>query len=123
MKRLASYLTAVVLLTVIAAQFTSCEKYVLPEVSVSPDTLFFDCKGATKSVSLTSNVAWKIELDHDEQEALNLSNSGGYESCTIDVTVAENLSKARTFVLTVQTEAFDRDLTIIQEGNPESENR
>lgn len=121
MKRVASYFVAIVILLFAASQFTSCEKYVLPEVSLDPDTLYFDCLGATKSVNLNSNVIWKIKLDGATKESVQLSPASGDESAVIDVTVSENQSNDREFVLIVETETFEKKLTLIQEGKPVSE--
>lgn len=119
MKKIAISIVGLIIGALFLSQFTSCEKYILPEVYFEPDTLHFDYQESTKPVTLHSNVIWKIELDDDAQEWMKLSNSGDTSGCVIDVTVKENIGAKRTKILTVETEAIKKNLTIIQEPKPE----
>jgi len=119
MKKIVGAILFLIIGALFLNQFTSCEKFVLPEVSFDPDTLCFDYQESTKPVTLNSNVIWKIELDEDAQEWITLSNSGDTLGGVINVTVQENNGDKRTKILTVETEAIKKNLTIIQDSKPE----
>ena len=59
-----------IVLTLIAAIAvalpSACEKYVLPELSFEPDTLFFTAAGGTQTLSLKSNVEWEAEINRSD---------------------------------------------------------
>jgi len=119
MRKLFIGLISILTAALFSAQFTSCEKYVLPDVSFDSDTLTFGYQAATKPVTLNSNVIWKIELSFDAQEWIKLSVSGDTVGRVIDVTVNQNDGVKRKQILTVETEAIKKTLTIIQDAGPE----
>ncbi len=60
-KTILTSVVATVLLSVILAQFVSCEKYVLPELTISQDTIIFKYTVDSVALDIHSNVIWEIE--------------------------------------------------------------
>ena len=52
---------AAVILFIMLAQFVSCEKYVLPELTISQDTIIFSHNVDSAYLEIHSNVIWEIE--------------------------------------------------------------
>ena len=112
-------------LAVLAAVLpTSCEKYVLPELSVAPDTLMFGAQGGTLTLSLKSNVEWEAGINRSEDtcvEWITFTPTFGSGDCEIEVTLADNTAgPLRSLSFDINSETLKRTLTIIQEGgNPD----
>ena len=107
------------LLLAFAAQFTACEKYVLPEMSVSPDTLWFGAAPDSQRVFVTTNVITTIRPGLDAEWIT--TNPDWFDgSCHVMIGVSENEGEsARTAVLPVHSEIIQRNLVVIQEGKPQ----
>ena len=118
MRKLSAILASALLL-IFAAQFTACEKYVLPEVSVSPDTLRFGAAVDSQRVFVTTNVITTIRPGLDA--VWITTNPDWFDgSCYVTISVSENEDgKERTAVLPVHSEVISRDLVVIQEGKPQ----
>lgn len=116
MRKAATIIIPLVLLALLAAQFTACEKYVLPEVSVSADTLWFGAAADSQKLVVTTNVITTAESD----DAWIWAEPYWFDSsCTITVSVRENPdAEPRTGTLPIKSEAILRNVTVIQEGNP-----
>ena len=118
MRKAATTIIPIILLGLAVAQFAGCEKYVLPDVSVSADTLWFGAGADSQKVAVTTNVITTAKPD----------GSGGWisadpswfeESCTLTVHVQENPGEEpRTGQLPIKSEAIRRNIVVIQEGNP-----
>ena len=64
MRKLTTILLSVLLTLLFASQFLSCEKYVLPELSISPDTLWFSAAADSQVVLLVTNVITTAEPEN-----------------------------------------------------------
>ena len=63
MRKAATIIIPLALLALLAAQFTACEKYVLPEVNVSADTLWFGAAADSQRLTVWTNVITTAEPD------------------------------------------------------------
>ena len=101
---------------VAAAQFTACEKYVLPDMSVTPDTLRFGPQADSALVHLATNV---VTAPNNEGVAWISTWPDWFdEDSDLMVYVKENPgTKQRTGTLLFKSEALQRKLFVIQEGS------
>ena len=114
----------IILTTVLAvisgALFSSCEKYVLPELSFEPDTLLFTAAGGTRTVSLHSNVSWEAGINRSDAtyvDWITFTPTFGDGDCEIEVTLPENTSgPMRSLTFDIKSETISHTFTIIQEG-------
>lgn len=104
-----------------AAIPSSCEKYVLPELSFSPDTLIFRAAGGTQTLELHSNVNWESDINRSEStwvEWITFTPTFGEGDCNIEITLADNTTgPGRSLSFSIKSETISRTLTIIQEGD------
>ena len=93
-----------------------CEKYVLPAMHLSSDTLTFRAAGGELPLTVSSNVLWYVD---------NISSDDWYHfsveiedlGCDLTVTADENTSvQNRKASVTIRTETIFRTLVLIQEG-------
>ena len=114
MRKAAAIIIPTALVLVMAFQFTGCEKYVLPELSISTDTLHFGPDGQTLPLVVTTNVITTLYPEgviwvSADPEWLD-------ETTTVSITVMQNLDTvARSTVLPVKSEAILRNLVIVQD--------
>lgn len=103
----------------LSAGLTSCEHYVLPEMTVTPDTLIFTAAGGVQQVTVKSNVIWNMDINISDEtfvEWITCEPDWGQEGCESTITVKPNTGGFRQKVIPVKTETLKRNLTIIQEG-------
>ncbi len=113
-----------ILLAVLAALAvtlpSACEKYVLPELSFEPDTLFFTAAGGTQTLSLKSNVEWEAEINRSEDtwvEWITFTPTFSDGDCDVQVTLTDNTAgPLRSLSFDIKSETLKHTLTIIQEG-------
>lgn len=118
MRKAATIIIPLALLALLAAQFTACEKYVIPEVNVSPDTLWFGAAADSQRLIVWTNVITTAETEGEDSWIW--AEPYWFESdCTLVVHVRENLDpEQRTGTLPIKSEAVLRNVTVIQEGAP-----
>lgn len=118
MRKTATILLTVLLLAVLAAQFSACEKYVLPDLTISSDTLRFSAKADSQMLVVTTNVITTIYPEMtDNWVRANPEWMDG--SSTVFIRVWDNPDpEPRTAVVPVKSEAIRRTLVVIQEGAP-----
>ena len=118
MRKAATIIIPLALLALLAAQFTACEKYVIPEVNVSPDTLWFGAAADSQRLIVWTNVITTAETEGEDSWIW--AEPYWFESdCTLVVHVRENLDpEQRTGTLPIKSEAVLRHVTVIQEGAP-----
>jgi hypothetical protein len=113
-----------ILLAVLAALAvtlpSACEKYVLPELSFEPDTLFFTAAGGTQTLSLNSKVEWEAEINRSEDtwvEWITFTPTFSDGDCDVQGTLADNTAgPLRSLSFDIKSETLKHTLTIIQEG-------
>ncbi len=95
------------------SHITSCEKYILPNLSLSKDTLSFSAIEDSVNISINSNVMW--EFDETGVDWIVVTPNSGDEADTVKVKVFANSEAAeRTHTLTITSETISRNLVIIQ---------
>ena len=106
---------------VAAAQFTACEKYVLPAISIEPDTLYFGAQADSAMIHLSTNVI--TSPNNDEAYWITTWPEWFDEDSDVMIYVRENTGTTeRTGILYFKSEVLQRKLTVIQaapEVNPE----
>ncbi|MBP9987757.1 MAG: BACON domain-containing protein [Bacteroidales bacterium] len=99
----------------------SCEKYVLPELTLDQDTIIVPVAGGVYPISFTTNVKWDID-DFGMVRWLNFSEITGSSDCqlkkyVIDMTVDPNDTGApRSFEVPITTMSLEKHLFVQQEG-------
>ena len=112
MRKILAILIPVLLLTAIA-QFTACEKYVLPAISVTPDTLYFQSAADSALVNLSTNVITKPEADDDDW--ISAWPDWFDADSPLTIYVKENRTyNARIGILYFKSESLQRKLVVIQ---------
>ncbi|MBR0223154.1 MAG: BACON domain-containing protein [Bacteroidales bacterium] len=121
MRKAFAIIIPAILLAFFAAQFTACEKYVLPDLTITPDTLWFSAAADSQAINVNTNVITTLYPENSDSwvqarpEWLDRSR-------TVFIRVSENISsESRTAVIPVKSEAIQRNLVVIQEGLPEGE--
>ena len=119
MKKAATIIIPALLVLVAIAQFTACEKYVLPDISVTPDTLRFGAQADSADVWLSTNVITVPQFD--DGYWVSAWPDWFDASSTLTVYVHENTgTETRTGILYFRSEAIEKKLVIIQEGKESS---
>ena len=115
-RNLPAIFLSAVLLAAFSLQFTACEKYVLPDLHVTPDTLWFSAASGSKPVTVSTNVITTLYPENTDNW-VNASPEWIDADTTVVITVRENLTdESRTAVIPVKSEAILRSLVVIQEG-------
>lgn len=118
MRKIPTIIVSALLALLFAAQFVSCEKYVLPELSISPDTLWFSAAADSQLVYLTTNVITTAEAENAGW--LHADPSWMDESTVVTIHVWENqTTRSRSAVIPFKSESLQHDLVVMQEGKPE----
>ena len=116
MRKASTIIIPAVLALVAAAQFMGCEKYVLPDISVAPDTLRFGAAADSAVVQLTTNVITKPE-PADGNSWISTWPEWFDASSELTVYVQANTgTTARTGILYFTSEAIQKKIIVIQEG-------
>jgi len=109
-------LVTVLLVAVGVAQFTGCEKYVLPAISITPDTLRFSAKADSADIFLSTNVVTGPE-EEDGVTWISAWPEWFDADSPVTIFVKENTdSKERTGILYFKSEALQKKLVVIQAG-------
>ena len=123
-RKIPTILVSALLVLATIAQFMGCEKYVLPDLSIEPDTLRFNAMADSADIFLTTNVISKTEAEQGS-EWITSWPEWFDESATVTIYVRENTGQAeRTGILYFKSEAIEKKLVVIQAGtsgsSPES---
>ena len=117
MRKAATILLSVLLLAVLAAQFSACEKYVLPDLTISSDTLRFSAAADSQMLVVTTNVITTLYPENANWVSANPEWMD--QSSMVFIRVWENPDpEPRTTTIPVKSEAILRSLVVIQEGTP-----
>lgn len=117
MKKSSIIITAICsVLAISLASLSSCEQYVLPELSASPDTLVFPAAGGPLEIDVTSNVRWSIDIIPGFDPWLTCDPYYGTGDEHVTITAVPNTGQSKRKEYTLKSETITRKLTIIQEG-------
>ncbi|MCK9626273.1 MAG: BACON domain-containing protein [Bacteroidales bacterium] len=112
MKKFLPILLSVVFTIIIVAQFSSCEKYVLPSLSLSQDTLTFSPEAQDSELIIETNVIWSAD---NTSNWIILNPSEGELSDTITISVTKNdTGNKRSYKISFNTETIKKSVVIIQ---------
>ena len=120
MRKLSAITVPAILLLLLAAQFTGCEKYVLPELSITPDTLVFSSAIETKQFFVHTNTITTAEADNAAW--IRTDPAWMDADTTVSVSVGHYIgSSQRTATIIVKSETLERILVVIQKADPEED--
>ena len=112
--RKTSILVPLLVLGLLAAQFSSCEKYVLPDIQLGQDTLFFSAASGSQTLHIATNV---ITTANPAENWISADPQWFDESSTISIKVAANPdSTSRTGLIPIKSETILKTLVVIQDG-------
>jgi len=115
-RKITSLAVAAALLGVAAAQFWGCEKYVLPELDLSQDTLRFKAAADSQMIHVTTNVVTTAQPPLADQRWVSTDPVWFDETSNVKVKVTENTGATRTTTIPVKSETILKNLIVIQEG-------
>lgn len=114
-RKTATILVIAALAGAAAAQFSGCEKYILPEIELSRDTLLFSAAHDSITVHVTTNVITTAEAQDDGIYWIDTDPPWFDESSVLVVTVKENTTgEERTGVIPVKSESITKNIVVIQ---------
>ena len=120
MRKVAAIIIPALLIGLFAAQFTACEKYVLPELEISTDTLIFSAQIDSQSVFVHTNTI-TTALPEDNAAWLHADPQWIDESTEVFIHVGHYVgSTQRTAVIAVKSESLQKNLVVIQKAEPDS---
>lgn len=121
MKKTLTAIAALSIVFLIASQMISCEKFILPELTVSPDTLRFSAAADSSIVKIHSNVIWS---NKDNPDWIRVSVDWGDTDAETFVAVTENTSpEARQAKVSIKSETIQRYIVVEQAGAIEQESQ
>lgn len=114
MRKAAALILPVLLLGMLAAQFTGCEKYVLPDLTISPDTLRFGPDAGSLPLQVNTNVI--TTLYPESHDYWVVPDPDWIEETTlVQIHVDANPDTTqRIAVIPVKSESIKRTLVVIQ---------
>ncbi|MBQ6436863.1 MAG: BACON domain-containing protein [Bacteroidales bacterium] len=95
-------------------QFWGCEQYVLPEISLNPDTLRFTAAGGVLPVQVQANVKWQLSVSDEGTGWLTAGAESGNGNLTVGIEAGANADDERTCTVIVRSETIRKQLTVIQ---------
>ena len=118
MKKVLMAILAAAVLAAAAAGAASCEKYVLPELSLSQDTLLVNKSAQQLSLTVNSNVQWEFDVAGAQVEWVIFDPEWGEVGRKVTISVEENTSGAvRKAAIPVQSQTIQKQLLIVQSGD------
>jgi len=114
MKKTAAILSASLLAIIFISEFSSCEKYILPELSFAPDTLTFSAAADSLPIEVTSNVFWEVK--HESENSWLSCDPGPYEGnrTIMFEAKANETGNERSISIDIQSESIRKRLYIQQ---------
>ena len=95
-------------------QFWGCEQYILPEITLTPDTLRFTAAGGVLPVEVEANVKWKLTVGSEGSGWVTAGAANGNGNLTVGIETTANTDDERRCTVTVASETIRKRLTIIQ---------
>ena len=122
MKKFFTITVPIALAAILVLQFTSCEKYVLPELALGTDTLFFSASADSSEVAVESNVIWQASLENSGDDWLETGPSWFEGPGEAYVKVQENVSGSqRSANVVVKSETITKKIFVIQQTPSQDE--
>lgn len=115
-KVLVAFLAAVAVIAA-ASCVTSCEKYFLPSLELSQETILVNKASQELSLVVNSNVIWSFDIDKQIQW-VTVTPAKGESTATVKIHIEANDSGvARSVTLPLKSETLQRDLRIVQSAD------
>ena len=122
MKRVSKLMAVVAVATAMVWQFASCEKYILPEIKVTPDTLRFASAAGSQTSFVTSNVKCSVSISKTEEGeeitwlTCDKMDYKGKGEELFTLTVIDNVTgRRRIGNVLISSEAFEKKIVVIQD--------
>ena len=110
-------LTAVVVFAAVAGT-ASCEKYVLPALTLGQDTIAVNCKAQEAKLVIDSNVQWDFKVNEIKAEWLSFDPEWAELGLTATISIEENTTGAqRSVTVPVESQTIARKLFIVQSAD------
>ena len=120
MRKSAAIIIPALLIGLFAAQFTACEKYVLPELEVTSDTLIFSAAIDSQSVYIRTNTTTTAVPENGETW-LYADPAWMDENTEVFIHVGHYVgSTQRTAVIVIKSESLRKNLVVIQKAEADS---
>lgn len=118
MKKVMMVLIAAAVIIAAAAGASSCEKYVLPELSLSKDTLVVNKAAQELKFIVNATVPWDFMLHDVKAEWVTFDPLYGDETATVTVTFEANDSgNRRSVTVPISSQTITRNLFIVQSAD------
>ena len=116
-KVLVAFLAAVAVIAA-ASGVTSCEKYFLPSLELSQETILVNKASQELSLVVNSNAAWSVKSY--DADWLDLSPGRSESTATLRISISANESgETRSVTVSIETETLSRKLVVSQSADDE----
>ena len=111
-------LCATAVIIAAAAGAASCEKYVLPEISLSQDTILVNKAAQELSLTVNSNVQWEFDVAGVGIDWVIFDPEWGELGRKVTVSIEENTSgSVRRATVPFQSQTISKQLIIVQSAD------
>ena len=118
MKKVMMALLAAVVVVAAVAGTASCEKYVLPALTLGQDTIAVNCKAQEAKLVIDSNVQWDFKVNEIKAEWLSFDPEWAELGLTATISIEENTTGAqRSVTVPVESQTIARKLFIVQSAD------
>ena len=118
MKKVLMAILASAVIIAVAAGAASCEKYVLPELSLSQDTLLVNKSEQQLSLTVNSNVQWAFDVDGDKEEWVSFDPEWAEVGRKVTISIEENATgKMRSATVPISSQTISKKLLIVQSAD------
>ena len=101
-----------------SAGLSSCEKYILPTLTLSQDTLLVNKNAQELSLVVNTEVNWSFDLSSAGASWLTVTPDIGLGVATVKIQIEENGgAKVRSATVPVKTATLERKLYIVQSAD------
>lgn len=114
MKKLLLFLVPLLAGLLLTLSFSSCEQFVLPGISLNPDTLRFTASGGVLPVEVEANVKWTLTVPTEASSWLTAGETAGSGNLTVGFEATANTDDERKATITFTSETLRKRLTVIQ---------
>ena len=101
-----------------SAGLSSCEKYILPTLTLSQDTLLVNKNAQELSLVVNTEVNWSFDLSSAGASWLTVTPDIGLGVATVKIQIEENGgANVRSATVPVKTATLERKLYIVQSAD------
>ncbi len=101
-----------------SAGLSSCEKYILPMLTLSQDTLLVNKNAQELSLVVNTEVNWSFDLSGASAPWLTVTPATGRGTATVKIQIEENeAGYDRSATIPVKTATLERKLYVVQSAD------